>query len=104
MTMTIGWFSPIEPNPNAAMRLFCFPYVGGNATTFRDWPQGVVRSVEVCPANLPGYGVRRLEQPFTRLLPLVQAIALSIVPWLDRPFAFFGHSMGALISFELARQ
>ena len=43
------------------------------------------------------------EKPFTSLLPLVHAVAPEIEPYLDKPFAFFGHSMGAMIAFELAR-
>lgn len=61
-------------------------------------------AAELCVANLPGRGGRRSESLFTRLEPLVEAISEAIAPWLDRPFAFFGHSMGALISFELARR
>jgi medium-chain acyl-[acyl-carrier-protein] hydrolase len=53
--------------------------------------------------HLPGRGNRLGEKPFSQLLPLVEAIAEAIVPYLDKPFAFFGHSMGALIGFELAR-
>jgi medium-chain acyl-[acyl-carrier-protein] hydrolase len=45
-----------------------------------------------------------MERPFTRLSPLVEALAQALAPLLDRPFAFFGHSLGALVSFELARQ
>jgi medium-chain acyl-[acyl-carrier-protein] hydrolase len=59
--------------------------------------------VEVCPIQLPGRQSRLEETPFTRMEPLVQALALAIQPYLDRPFAFFGHSLGAKICFELAR-
>jgi medium-chain acyl-[acyl-carrier-protein] hydrolase len=45
-----------------------------------------------------------METPFTQLSPLVQALAQTLVPLLDKPFAFFGHSLGALVGFELARQ
>lgn len=98
------WFSRPRPNPNASLRLFCFPYAGGSGAIFRLWPDLMIRSVEICAVNLPGRLTRLLEAPFTELAPLVDALAQAIMPWTDRPFAFFGHSMGALISFELARQ
>jgi medium-chain acyl-[acyl-carrier-protein] hydrolase len=60
--------------------------------------------VEVCPVQLPGRGTRLTEPPFTQLSRLVQALAEALFPLLDKPFAFFGHSLGALVSFELARQ
>jgi medium-chain acyl-[acyl-carrier-protein] hydrolase len=60
--------------------------------------------VEVCPVQFPGRGTRLTEAPFTRLSPLVQALAQALVPLLDKPFSFFGHSLGALVSFEVARQ
>jgi medium-chain acyl-[acyl-carrier-protein] hydrolase len=59
--------------------------------------------VEVLAIQLPGRSTRLSEPPFTRLSPLIQALARVLPPYLDRPFAFFGHSMGALIGFELAR-
>lgn len=67
------------------------------------WPNEVPATVDIWTAQLPGRGNRIQEPPFTNLSPLVQALAEAIVPFLDRPFAFFGHSMGAMISFELAR-
>lgn len=51
----------------------------------------------------PGRGSRLSERPYLGVEPLVQAAATALGPYLDRPFAFFGHSMGALVSFELAR-
>lgn len=59
--------------------------------------------IELCPVQLPGRGRRLHEAPFTRLLPLVAAIGQALPPYLDKPFAFFGHSMGGAIGFELAR-
>lgn len=98
------WVTTPKPNPHARLRLFCFPYAGSGALTFRSWAfSGISPSVEVCPIELPGRGLRMKEEPFTRMLPLVQAIAPALLPYLDAPFAFFGHSMGGLISFELAR-
>jgi len=100
-----AWLGCPKPNPLAKMRLFCFPYAGGTAAIFRAWPDLLLTtSVEVCVIHLPGRAGRLQEPPFTHLLSLVQEIAPAIRPFLDKPFAFFGHSMGALISFELARQ
>jgi medium-chain acyl-[acyl-carrier-protein] hydrolase len=59
--------------------------------------------VELCAVQLPGRGSRLSEPPFDRLTPLVQAIKPIILRLLDKPFALFGHSMGARIAFELAR-
>ena len=87
-----------------SLRLFCFPYAGGGALVYRTWPDGLPFGVEVCAVQLPGREKRIMEPPYTRLAPLVQKLALVLIPYLDRPFTFFGHSMGALISFELVRQ
>jgi medium-chain acyl-[acyl-carrier-protein] hydrolase len=96
------WVSLKRPNPDAAVRLFCFPYAGGGATIYRNWQGGFPPSVEVCPVQPPGRGERLGERPFTRFKPLVEAAAQALRPFFDKPFAFFGHSMGALISYELA--
>jgi medium-chain acyl-[acyl-carrier-protein] hydrolase len=90
-------------NPQARMRLFCFPYAGGRDLIFRGWQEELPSFVEVCPVELPGRGRRLREAPFTRLTALVEDLGRDIVPYLDKPFAFFGHSMGAMISFELAQ-
>ena len=71
---------------------------------FRTWQNGLPTEVEVCPVELPGRGTRLTERPFTHLPYLIEALIDALLPLLDQPFAFFGHSLGALISFELARQ
>ena len=60
-------------------------------------------TVQVIPVELPGRGTRVKEPPFVRLSSLIEELAEAIQPLLDAPFAFFGHSMGALIAFELTR-
>ena len=97
------WLASRKPNPRAAVRLFCFPYAGGGDAIFRSWRKGLSEEVDVCPVQLPGRGSRIAELPFTELGPLVRAAAQALAPHLDKPFAFFGHSMGALVGFELAR-
>lgn len=103
-TQTVNsWVICPSPNPQAKLRLFCFPYAGGGALSFRSWADSLPPTIEVCAIELPGRGIRLKEPPFTRLEPLIQAIAQTLLPYLDKPFAFFGHSMGGLVSFELAR-
>lgn len=98
-----SWVTCPKPNPQANLRLFCFPYAGGSSLIFRKWSESLPSTVEVCPVELPGRGSQMKLAPFTRLESLVEALTLALKPHLDKQFAFFGHSMGALISFELAR-
>lgn len=97
------WLVCPVPRPQAQLRLFCFPYAGASAPIFRDWSQGLPDRIEVLAIELPGRGRRWSEPAYTNLQELVQAIAQSIHHHLTQPFAFFGHSMGAWISFELAQ-
>jgi medium-chain acyl-[acyl-carrier-protein] hydrolase len=99
-----SWISFRKPAPETRLRLFCFPYAGAGALIFRTWSDGLPADVEVCPVQLPGRGTRSSERPFTHLSTLVEALAEALAPLLDKPFAFFGHSLGALVSFELARR
>jgi medium-chain acyl-[acyl-carrier-protein] hydrolase len=98
-----AWLAHVRPNPQARLRLFCLPYSGGNASIFAAWADILPAAIEVCPIQLPGHGSRIAEPPLAENGPLVEAIAAALLPFLDRPFAFFGHSMGALLSFEVAR-
>jgi medium-chain acyl-[acyl-carrier-protein] hydrolase len=84
-------------------RLFCFPYAGGGSLIYRKWQDRLAPHIEVCPIQLPGRGNRLNEKLLTSIAGLAEYSASVIEPLLDKPFAFFGHSMGALISFELAR-
>lgn len=97
------WIRRAEPNPNARLRLFCLPYSGGGASLFRGWVEAMPPEIEVLPVQLPGREGRFGAAPFNRLFPLVRALAEAIRPWLEFPFAIFGHSLGALVGFELAR-
>lgn len=98
------WVKCSKPNPQARFRLFCFPYAGGGASLFRSWANRLPGEVEVCAVQLPGREDRLTEAAFTSMPPLVEALASALNPYLqDKPYAFFGHSMGAFVSFELAR-
>lgn len=94
-----------HPQVGAGMRLICFPYAGGGASVFRSWGQNsMLSNVEVCAVQLPGREARLTEPPIEDLRHLVPLLREALEPYLDRPFALFGHSIGALLSFELARE
>jgi len=99
-----SWISFLKPGPETRLRLFCFHYAGVGALIFRTWSDVLPADVEVCPVQLPGRGTRLMERPFTQLVPLVEALVQALVLLLDKPFAFFGHSLRALVCFELARR
>jgi medium-chain acyl-[acyl-carrier-protein] hydrolase len=97
------WITSAKLQPSAPLRLFCFPYAGGAASVFSKVLNGLPSEIEVCPVELPGRGSRLSEPPVKDLDSLVEIVAEELAPHLDQPFAFFGHSMGALLGFELAR-
>jgi len=98
------WLEHLSPVQGHRLRMFCFPYAGGNAHVFRLWQRHYPANVGVCPVQLPGRGRRMNEPPFTRIKALVKALADAVFSGSQAPFVFYGHSMGALISFELARE
>lgn len=102
-SLSDAWVVRPRPNPHARVRLFCFPYAGGAASIFYAWLDDLPCQVEICAIQLPGRERRLKEASFTRMEPLLEALAPMLQPYLDKPFAFFGHSMGAVIAFELAR-
>jgi len=97
-----GWIAYRKPKPEARINLFCFHHLGGAASLFRTWGEDLPHSIDICPVQLPGREGRRHEKPMTRFDSLIDTLSDSLLPYLDRPFAFFGHSMGAWIAFELA--
>jgi surfactin synthase thioesterase subunit len=95
---------PRQRSDNPRLRLFCFPYAGAAASAYREWPAALGPEIEVLAIQLPGRGARFREPPFERCADLAAAAASGLAPLLDEPFAFFGHSMGALVAFELTRE
>lgn len=94
------WFVCPQPNPSAESRLFIFPYAGGGPAAFSKWS---ANNIETYIAHYPGRGSRFNEPPIKKMDALVENILQAIRPLLDKPFALYGHSMGGLIAFELAR-
>jgi len=97
------WFQCGIPHNQIDLKMFCFPYAGGTALVFRKWGDFLPSTVQVIPVELPGRGPRLRDIPFVSMPALIDELSEVIWPLLDRPFAFFGHSMGAVIAFELAR-
>lgn len=95
-----SWIICPQPNPQANLRLFCFPYAGGSTAIFRTWPNNLPSNVEICTVEYQGRGRQMKSAPLTRLEPLVEAIAPVLLPYLDKQFALFGYNMGGLVSFE----
>jgi medium-chain acyl-[acyl-carrier-protein] hydrolase len=98
------WFACHKRQISPKIRLFCFPYAGGGSAVYREWNKFLSPDIEIFSVLMPGREQRFSEQPFHSLEELIHSLMESIQPYLDIPFAFFGHSMGALIAFELARE
>jgi len=99
--------TPWLPSPPRALdrpKLFCFSYAGAGASAFRSWATHALGGYDLCPVQLPGREGRADEPARTSSAVVVQEMADGLAQYLDGPFAFFGHSIGALIAFELARE
>lgn len=97
------WLVRTKVRPEADLRLFCFPYAGGGATIYHSWPAKLPAHVEVSAVQPPGRQGRWREKAFTQVLPMAESVREALLPFMDKPFAFFGHSLGALVCFELTR-
>jgi surfactin synthase thioesterase subunit len=96
------WFEHLSRARMPLLRVFCLPYAGGSTEVYRGWQRWFPPEIDICLIHLPGRGRRMAERAFTRAMPLVNAIAERMGPELTVPYALYGHSMGALISFELS--
>jgi surfactin synthase thioesterase subunit/glycosyltransferase involved in cell wall biosynthesis len=103
-TAAAQWFPSVETKPPIRLRLFCFPHAGGGAAAFLRWAESLPAGIVLSPVRLPGRESRLAEPPFCEMAPLVAALGQAIEPFLAEPFAFYGHSMGAVVAFELARR
>ncbi len=99
-----SWITYRKPQKNAKLKLFCFPYGGGGASIYRDWQKSLPDTIELCPIQLPGREERMNEAVIKDIHVLVDTLVTQLSPEMNMPFAFFGHSFGSLIAFELARE
>lgn len=100
---TSPWLVPTRPNPSARLRLFCFAYAGGGASAFAAFARALPPSVEIISVQLPGREGRFHEAPLTQLPEVMDGVSRALGDCLDKPYLLFGHSLGALIAFELTR-
>lgn len=98
------WFVRPQVKPEAKSRLFFFPYAGGAPAVFTKWCADLPSHIEGVAVHYPGRGSRFNEPVINDMSRMVADLAQNIQPLLDKPFPFFGHSMGGLIAFELARK
>ncbi|MFJ9648681.1 thioesterase II family protein [Streptomyces sp. NPDC004244] len=98
------WFRNYRPAPDAPVRLVCLPHAGGSASFYFPVARELSPRVEVLAVQYPGRQDRRAEPAVTDLQALADRIAGALGPWTDRPYALFGHSMGAVLGFEVARR
>jgi medium-chain acyl-[acyl-carrier-protein] hydrolase len=100
----LAWFDHLSRTQAPSLRLFCFPYAGGSSEIYRSWQRWFPEQVDLCLVHLPGRGKHMSKPAFTQTVPLVSAIVERIIPEINVPYALYGHSMGATISFEVIRE
>jgi medium-chain acyl-[acyl-carrier-protein] hydrolase len=97
------WVTLVPGSGPRRLRLFCLPYGGGGTAHYRQLARAMPPGTELALVQLPGREARLGEPGHPRIAQLLPSLAEGLRPFLDAPYAFFGHSMGALLSFELAR-
>ena len=103
MTLHASRWLVRKPAPPRRFRLYCFCYAGGSAANYANWQADLDPTIEICAIELPGRGTRFGEEAETSLSTLKATVAQVIASAGHTSFAFFGHSLGALLAFEVAR-
>lgn len=104
MTDTDSWVRRFHPADDAATQLLCLSHAGGSASYFFGMSRLMPPGVEAVAVQYPGRQDRRLEPPLGAITELADGVFTALLPWADRPLALFGHSMGALVAYEVARR
>ncbi|MFZ5989472.1 MAG: thioesterase II family protein [Bacillota bacterium] len=97
------WLFVPKPNPQARLRLFCFPYAGGIAEVYYSWIEDLPEDIELVAIQYPGHVLGADDKLYTRLSVMVRDLLEEISGFFDKRYAFFGHSMGAMVTCELTR-
>ncbi|MFD8705600.1 thioesterase II family protein [Kitasatospora sp. NPDC059648] len=101
---TAAWVRRFHPSPDAPVRLVLFPHAGGSASYYYPLSQALAPDTEVLALQYPGRQDRRAEKCIDNLPELADRAYEAVLPWLDGQFAFFGHSMGSVLAFEVAQR
>jgi acyl transferase domain-containing protein/surfactin synthase thioesterase subunit/acyl carrier protein len=99
-----GWLVFPRPNPLAKVRLFCFPYAGGNAAVYRPWAERLRPDIELVAVDPPGRAARVHERPIDDFDRFFDALLPVMARCTDRPMAFYGHCLGGITLYEAARR
>ncbi len=102
--MASPWF--VTPNPlrTPKLRLICFPYAGGNSSTYTPWANKLTDGVELVAVQPPGRAARLFEQAFDTMDSLIEPLLNEIADYTREPYVMYGHSLGSRVCFELIRQ
>ncbi len=98
-----NWVVVPRPRPDAVIRLICFPYAGGNASVYSSWVDLIGPKVELCAIQPPGRQERIHEPSPETVEQMVEGIVPALIPYLNKPFAVFGHCVGAMVMYEVVR-
>ncbi|MDP7034005.1 MAG: alpha/beta fold hydrolase [Planctomycetota bacterium] len=98
------WVFRKSKRPKVSLRLLGIPYAGGGSAVFQDWHDAFDSRIEFGAVLLPGRERRWKEPARKSVRSLANSLATALEPSLSVPLALYGHSMGALIAFELARE
>lgn len=99
-----SWLTCPKSRRSARKRLICLPHGGGGAASFYPLAALLPEAIELLAVQLPGRETRLAEPPYTRMQPLVVALADALGATVAHPYAFFGHSFGGLLAFEVGRE
>lgn len=98
------WFVRPVKKSDCEMRIFCFPYAGGSATTFLPWVKSLPSWIELVAVQPPGRSSRLFDPPYTQMDSLIDDLISSFANLTDKPYVFYGHSLGSRIAFELSKR
>lgn len=97
------WLTCPRPDPRAPLRLWCVPFAGGGGAVWHAWAAALAGLVEIVGVRPPGRDNRLAEAPLVRLWDYVTSLVEHLAPYAHEEYALCGHSLGALVAFELVR-